>query len=63
VDYAGLGGIQYIGTPKQPTLMIHNLINGEYIPIQYRNGDLMRSPTLPDLQLTLQQIIDMTIDG
>lgn len=62
VDYAGLGGIQYIGTPKQPTLTIHNLINDEYIPVQYRNGDLVRSPTLPDLQLTLQQIIDMTID-
>ncbi|MEM9215858.1 MAG: Uma2 family endonuclease [Cyanobacteria bacterium P01_F01_bin.150] len=26
VDYAGLGGVQYISSPKQPTVMIHQAI-------------------------------------
>lgn len=29
-DYAGLGGIRYIGKPKQPTLSCFRLLNGEY---------------------------------
>lgn len=30
VDYAGLGGVRHIGRPKQPTLTICKLIEGEY---------------------------------
>ena len=30
VDRAGLGGVRYIGKPKQPTLSICTLVNGEY---------------------------------
>ena len=62
VDYAGLGGIQYIGTPKQPMLTIHQLVNGEYLPQQYRSSELLSSPTFPNLQLTLEEIIAMTIN-
>ena len=32
VDYAGLGGVQYIGTPKQPTITINRLLEDEYHP-------------------------------
>ncbi|HEY9831160.1 MAG TPA: Uma2 family endonuclease, partial [Stenomitos sp.] len=28
VDYAGLGGVQYIGSPKQPTVTVNRLIDG-----------------------------------
>lgn len=30
VDYAGLGGVRHIGRPKQPTLTICTLVDGEY---------------------------------
>lgn len=30
IDYAGLGGVRYIGKPKQPTLSICTLVDGEY---------------------------------
>ncbi len=30
VDYAGLGGVRHIGRPKQPTLIICTLVEGEY---------------------------------
>ena len=35
VDYAGLGGVQYIGSPKQPTVTIYRLIDEEYHPERY----------------------------
>ncbi len=30
VDYLGLGGRRFIGNPKQPTILINELIEGEY---------------------------------
>jgi Uma2 family endonuclease len=56
VDYAGLGGVQYIGSPKQPTLTIFRLIDGEYQPQVFRNHDRIISPTFPDLNLTAAEI-------
>ncbi len=38
VDYAGLGGIQYIGSSKQPTVTIHRLFDGEYQAQQYQGA-------------------------
>ena len=37
-DYAGLGGTRHIGKPKQPTLSICTLVNGEY-EIQLLRGN------------------------
>jgi Uma2 family endonuclease len=56
IDYLGLGGIRYIGSPKQPTISIHLLIEGEYQVRQFRNDERIISPTFPDLNLTAQQI-------
>lgn len=56
IDYLGLGGIRYIGSPKQPTISIHLLIDGEYQVTQFRNDENIISPTFPDLNLTAQQI-------
>ncbi|TAO03283.1 MAG: Uma2 family endonuclease, partial [Phormidium sp. SL48-SHIP] len=39
VDYRALGGVRYIGTPKQPTITIANLVEGEYQLQQFRRGD------------------------
>ncbi|MCX5980870.1 MAG: Uma2 family endonuclease [Nostocales cyanobacterium LacPavin_0920_SED1_MAG_38_18] len=38
VDFRALGGIQFIGNPKQPTLTIGQLINGVYQQEKYRLG-------------------------
>ena len=56
IDYLALGGIRYIGSPKQPTISIYLLIEGEYQVRQFKNDEKIISPTFPDLNLTAQQI-------
>lgn len=56
VDYLGLGGRRFIGNPKQPTISIYHLVEGEYQVSQFRNDDRIQSPTFPDLSLTAQEI-------
>ncbi|TAG96653.1 MAG: Uma2 family endonuclease [Oscillatoriales cyanobacterium] len=56
VDYLGLGGRRFIGNPKQPTISIYRLIDGEYAISQFRGDDRIESPTFPELDLTAQQI-------
>jgi Uma2 family endonuclease len=60
VDYAGLGGVQYIGSPKQPTVTINQLVEGEYQAQQYQGNYPIFSPMFPQLVLTTQQIVAMT---
>ncbi len=56
-DYAGLGGTLHIGKPKQPTLSICTLVNGEYEIQQLRGNQSIISPTFPDLKLTAEQVL------
>ncbi len=56
-DYAGLGGTQHIGKPKQPTLSICTLVNGEYQIQQIRGNQTIVSMTFPDLKLTAEQVL------
>lgn len=60
VDYAGLGGVQYIGSPKQPTVTVNCLIDGEYQAQRYQGEVTIISPTFPQLELTIAQIVVMT---
>ena len=60
VDYAGLGGVQYIGSPKQSTVTINRLIDGEYQAQRYQGEAIIVSPTFPQLVLTTAQIVTMT---
>lgn len=60
VDYAGLGGVQYIGSPKQPTITINRLIDGEYQAQRYQGEATISSPTFPQLELAIAQVIAMT---
>lgn len=60
VDYAGLGGVQYIGSPKQPTITINRLIDEEYQAQRYQGETHIISPTFPQLELTIAQIVAMT---
>ena len=57
IDFRALGGIQFIGNPKQPTLTICQLINGVYQQEKYRLGDRIISPLFPDLKLKLDDIM------
>ncbi|MEA5498212.1 Uma2 family endonuclease [Limnoraphis robusta Tam1] len=56
VDYLGLGGRRYIGDPKQPTILVYHLVEGEYMVNLFRGQDILRSPTFPELNLTAEQI-------
>ncbi|MGI8501008.1 MAG: Uma2 family endonuclease [Hassallia sp.] len=58
VDYAALGGRDFIGYPKQPTIFVCELIDREYVKTIFRKNDLIKSPTFPQLNLTAQQIFD-----
>ena len=58
VDYLGLGGRRFIGNPKQPTISIYQLVEGEYQVSQFRKSDCILSPTFPELNLTAQEIFD-----
>ncbi|VXD17428.1 conserved hypothetical protein [Planktothrix serta PCC 8927] len=57
VDFRGLGGMQFIGNPKKPTFTICQLVNGVYQQKQYRLGDPIFSPLLPNLQLRLDNLM------
>lgn len=56
VDYAALGGRNFIGNPKEPTLSVYQLIEGEYQVSQFRGDNLITSPTFPELNLTPDKI-------
>ncbi|OCR02006.1 hypothetical protein BCD67_22495 [Oscillatoriales cyanobacterium USR001] len=56
VDYAALGGRNFIGNPKQPTISICNLVEGEYQIVKFRDNDRIVSQIFPDLNLTANQI-------
>ncbi|MEZ2303286.1 MAG: Uma2 family endonuclease [Microcoleus sp.] len=60
VDYAGLGGVQYIGSPKQSTVTINRLIDGEYQALRYQGEATIVCPMFPELVLTIAQIMAMT---
>lgn len=60
VDYAGLGGVQYLGSPKQSTVTINRLIDGEYQALRYQGESTIVSPMFPQLVLTIAQIVAMT---
>ncbi|MBC1237235.1 MULTISPECIES: Uma2 family endonuclease [Nostoc] len=57
IDFRGLGGLQFIGNPKQPTFTICRLVNGVYEQRQYRLGDPISSYLLPNLRMKLDDIM------
>jgi len=56
VDYLGLGGRKFIGNPKQPTLSVCFLVDGEYQVKQFRGDNRVESLAFPELNLTAEQI-------
>lgn len=59
VDYAALGGRNFLGNPKQPTVSVYQLVEGEYQVSQFRGNDRIVSPTFSGLNLTAEQIFQM----
>ncbi|MBE9037278.1 Uma2 family endonuclease [aff. Roholtiella sp. LEGE 12411] len=57
IDFRGLGGLQFIGNPKQPTFTVCQLINSTYQQQQYRLGDAVTSYLFPNLQLKLDDVM------
>lgn len=56
VDYAAIGGRLYIGNPKQPTISIYTLVDGEYEVQQFRGSERIVSPTFGNMELTAEQV-------
>jgi Uma2 family endonuclease len=56
-DFRGLGGIQFIGRPKQPTFTVYRLVEDGYESQQFRLGENLVSPLFPELQLKLDDVM------
>lgn len=58
VDHLAVGASRYIGSPKQPTILIFTLVDGEYQVATYRGDDALISATFPELRLTAAQVFN-----
>ncbi len=56
VDYRALGAVRYIGKPKQPTVTICKLIEGEYQMEKFVKGDRLKSNIFPQFELTADAV-------
>ncbi|NEN88132.1 MAG: Uma2 family endonuclease [Okeania sp. SIO3H1] len=56
VDYLGLGGRRFIGNPKQPTLSVYQLVDGEYEVKLFTGNERIESLAFPELQLSAAEI-------
>ena len=59
-DYAALGARKFIGNPKQPTIFVCELVDGEYQMTPFQENTAISSPTFSQLNLTAQQIFNAT---
>ena len=58
VDYLGLGGRRFIGNPKQPTISVYKMVDGEYEANRFRGNDKIESSIFPELNLTAEQVFE-----
>ena len=56
-DYRGLGGVAFIGRPKQPTFTVCRLNGDDYDRKLYRLSESIVSGILPNFQLRLDDIL------
>ena len=61
IDYAALGARKFIGNPKQPTIFVCNLVEGEYQMTPFTENTQVISPTFPQFNLSAQQIFDLAL--
>lgn len=56
VDYLGIGGREYIGKPKKPSITICTLFEDEYQKQLFQSSALLVSSLFPDLRITASQV-------
>ena len=56
VDFLGLGGREYIGNPKQPTVTVCHLVNEMYEKHLFKQADVLTSATFAELRLEVEKI-------
>jgi hypothetical protein len=61
IDYTAIGGKRFTGNPKQKTITICELVEGDYQMTVFRGNNLIASPLFPQLNLTAQQIFDSAL--
>jgi Uma2 family endonuclease len=61
VDFKAFGGRKFIGNPKQPTIFVCELVEGEYQMTPYRGNSPIKSLLFPNLDLTAQQTFDSAL--
>ena len=57
VDYLGLGGRRFIGNPKQPTISICQLVDGEYDVRLFRDREILQSSIFSELKLIASDVL------
>ncbi|TVP71525.1 MAG: Uma2 family endonuclease [Leptolyngbya sp. LCM1.Bin17] len=56
IDFRGLGGLEFIGKPKQPTITVCQLEDERYTKQQFRLKEPLVSAIFPDLSLRLEDV-------
>ena len=57
VDYLAIGSRDYLGNPKIPTVFVYQLNDRIYQVSAFRGSERIISPTFPELELTVDQIL------
>lgn len=57
VDYLAIGSRDYLGNPKVPTVFVYQLNAGIYQVTAFRGSEKIISPTFPELELTVDEIL------
>lgn len=57
VDYLAIGSRDYLGNPKVPTVFVYQLNTGIYQVTAYRGSERIISPTFPELELSVDDIL------
>ena len=58
IDYRALGGVRYIGSPKTPTMWVHDLVDREYAtPRSFQGAIPIESQAFPGLKLSVETIL------
>jgi len=57
VDYLAIASRAYLGNPKTPIVFVYSLENDRYVVQSFRGNERIISPTFPELELTVEQIV------
>ena len=58
VDYLAIASRSYLGNPKIPTVFVYELVDGKYQIKAFTGTDKIISPTFPELNITVENVIN-----